>query len=61
MISRLKAFAHEIQTELGKVSWTNRQQLIESTKVVLMSVALMALFIWICDGILTFIMRWVLR
>ena len=61
MFARLKTFTHEVRTELGKVSWTGRQQLIESTKVVLVSVSLMALFIWICDGILTFIMRWVLR
>ena len=61
MFARFKTFTHEVRTELGKVSWTNRQQLIESTKVVLVSVALTAFLIWICDGILTFMMQWVLR
>ena len=61
MLARIKTFTQEVRTELGKVSWTGRQQLIESTKVVLASVFLMALFIWMCDFILSTILRRMMR
>ena len=61
MFTRFKAFTQEVRTELSKVSWTTRQQLIESTKVVLASVFLMALFIWICDMIFSSALRWVIK
>ncbi len=61
MFARLKTFTQEVRTELGKVSWTGRQQLIESTKVVLVSVFLMALFIWICDLTFSTILQRVIR
>ena len=61
MFAKIKAFTQEVRTELGKVSWTNRQQLIESTKVVLASVFLMALFIGVCDFVLSTVLRRMMR
>lgn len=61
MRARLKTFTQEVRTELGKVSWTGRQQLIESTKVVLMSVCLLALFIWMCDVAFSTLLQLVIR
>ena len=61
MLTRLKLFTQEVRTELGKVSWTGRQQLIDSTKVVLVSVCLLALFIWICDVMFSTLLQLVIR
>ena len=61
MVARIKTFIGEIRTELAKVSWTSRHQLIESTKVVLMSIFLLALFIGACDFLLSRLMQWMLR
>jgi len=60
-LTQVKTFTQEVRTELGKVSWTTRQQLIESTKVVLGSVFLLALYIAICDFILSHTMRFLMR
>jgi preprotein translocase subunit SecE len=42
-------FLKEVKTELGKVSWSNRQELIGSTLVVIVITFITALFIGIID------------
>ncbi|MBI4436899.1 MAG: preprotein translocase subunit SecE [Candidatus Omnitrophica bacterium] len=61
MIGRVKKFAQEVKVELGKVSWTSRQELWGSTLVVVASVILLALFIGLCDFILAQLIRRVIR
>ena len=42
-------FIKEVRAELGKVAWSTREELIGSTIVVLVSLAILSLFIGICD------------
>jgi preprotein translocase subunit SecE len=51
MFARISSFINEVTVELKKVSWPTRSELIGSTIVVIISVAVMAIFIGICDFI----------
>lgn len=57
----IKKFITEVKTELKKVSWSTREDLIASTIVVLTSVALLALFIGICDLVLSRVINFIIR
>ncbi|MFA5411607.1 MAG: preprotein translocase subunit SecE [Candidatus Omnitrophota bacterium] len=46
-------FLQEVRQELGKVSWSSRQELIGSTLVVIVVTVIMALFIGIIDLLLS--------
>jgi len=61
MIARIKKFAQEVRVELGKVSWTSREELWGSTLVVIASVALLSLFIGLCDFIMAQVIRRLIR
>lgn len=60
-MAKIKQFIIEVKTELKKVSWSTREDLIASTVVVLVSVALLALFIGACDFILSRIINILMR
>ena len=45
------------EAEMNKVSWTSKEDLIRSTTVVLMSVVLMAVFLFVVDRLWTFILQ----
>jgi len=49
MANKALRFVNEVKTELKKVSWSTRDEIISSTTVVLISVALLAIFVGICD------------
>ena len=51
--TRIKSFFGEVRTEMGKVSWPDRTELVGSTAVVFVSVILLALFIGACDFVLS--------
>lgn len=42
-------FLNEVKVELGKVSWSNRQELMGSTFVVITVTAILAFFIGVID------------
>ena len=46
-------FVSQVKTEMKKVSWPTRDELMSSTLVVLVSTLLLALFIGICDLVLS--------
>jgi len=46
-------FIKEVRQELGKVSWSNRQELMGSTVVVISITAILTVFIGITDLILS--------
>ncbi len=60
-ITRFINFIKESRAELGKVTWSNRKQLISSTIVVMITVALVALFIGIIDLILSRVVTIILQ
>jgi len=54
-------FLQEVRQELGKVSWSNRQELIGSTVVVIAITFLTALFIGLIDLLLSKILSLVFK
>ena len=46
-------FIKEVRAELGKVAWSTREELISSTLVVIVTTAIVAVFIGIIDLILS--------
>ena len=49
MANRAVRFVTEVKTELKKVSWPTRDELIASTVVVLVTVAILSVFVGFCD------------
>ena len=54
-------FINEVKLELKKVSWSTKQELINSTIVVIVAVAILAVFIGICDLVLSNAVKFILR
>ena len=50
-------FMRESRTELRKVVWPTRKETTQTTLVVMAVVALVAIFLWMIDGILSWIVR----
>lgn len=48
-MKKIVAFFGEVKTELGKVSWSTREEVFGSTMVVIVLTAFMALFIGVID------------
>jgi preprotein translocase subunit SecE len=48
----VKVFATEVVNEARKTTWPERQELIESTLVVIVSVVLLSVFVGVSDKIL---------
>jgi len=61
MIAKVKNFITEVTVELKKVSWPTKNELIGSTMIVIVSVAILATFIGICDFIFSRAIHLVLR
>lgn len=55
--SRVKKFLREVRTELRKVAWPNRKELITYTIVVLVSVLVVSVYIYGVDVIVSGILR----
>jgi len=49
MSNKVAGFLNEIKIEMTKVSWPTRNELMGSTIVVLVSLAMLAAFIGVCD------------
>ena len=56
----LVRFFKDIRTELKKVIWPTRQQLVNNTVTVLLTCLVVGMVIWIADGALTKIVEWTL-
>ncbi|MFA5499716.1 MAG: preprotein translocase subunit SecE [Candidatus Omnitrophota bacterium] len=50
-------FLNDVKLEMGKVSWSTKDELIGSTIVVLVSLAILSIFIGICDVVLSTIIN----
>ena len=57
MIERIKLFLAETRTELKKVTWPTREELKESTQVVIVSTFIVTAFVGIVDQILSRVIR----
>lgn len=56
-IERIKLFLSETRTELKKVTWPTREELKESTRVVIISTFIVTVFVGVVDQILSRIIR----
>lgn len=57
MFEKLKTFLHETKNELKKVTWPTKEELKESTRVVIVGAFLLTVFIGIVDQILSRIVK----
>ena len=53
MANKFVNFLKDVKLEMGKVSWSTKDELIGSTIVVLVSLAILSIFIGICDVVLS--------
>ena len=53
MANKFANFLNDVKLEMGKVSWSTRDELIASTIIVLVSLAILSIFIGICDVVLS--------
>ena len=53
-LARTREFLKEVQVESTKVSWPTRNELRDSTVVVIVTVLIVSVFIGIVDRVLTF-------
>ncbi len=56
-IEKIKLFISETRTELKKVTWPTREELKESTKVVIISTFIVTIFVGVVDQVLNRIIR----
>jgi preprotein translocase subunit SecE len=54
MLARAREFVKEVQVEATKVSWPTRNELRDSTIVVIVTVLIVSVFIGIVDRLLSF-------
>ena len=57
MILKTKQFIQEVLVELKKVSWTTRQELIDSTWIVLLTATILGVLIGVMDFALSKFLR----
>ena len=57
MWEKISTFISEVRGEFSRVSWPTRENLISSTRVVLIFSAVFAVFIGLFDLIISFILR----
>ena len=49
--SRIKRFFRELRSELKKVVWPSKRQMVNNTLIVLLCVLVVGIFIWVFDGV----------
>jgi preprotein translocase subunit SecE len=57
MFEKLRRFLGEARIEMGKVTWPTREELKESTKIVIVATFVVTIFIGVIDQLLTLIIR----
>ena len=60
-IKKIQTFISEVRTEMQKVNWATREELIGSTTVVLMTMFILSSFIGVTDFILSYFLAILLR
>jgi preprotein translocase subunit SecE len=61
MFGRISTLLGEVRSEMLKVTWPTRDELTNSTSVVLTVSAAMAVFIFFADAVLSFVMNQILN
>jgi len=61
ILEATKQFLREVWLELNKVNWSSRQQLIQSTKVVILGAFATAIYLGAVDFVFSAILTWFLE
>jgi len=61
LIAQVREFIKDVQVESGKVSWPTRNELRDSTMVVIAMVLILILFVYLADAVLRFMLGWVFK
>lgn len=61
MANKISRFVGEVKTEMKKVSWSTKKELISSTWVVIISISLLAFYIGIVDFLISRVVNLVIR
>jgi len=56
-VQRLGAYLGEVGVEFKKVSWPDRQELIDSTYVVISFIVILAITVLCCDKVIAFVLQ----
>ena len=56
-MGRIRRFISETMAELGRCTWPNRQQLFESTVLVVVNIAILACFVAAVDWVAAWVIR----
>jgi preprotein translocase subunit SecE len=59
--SRVTRFFREVKSEMKKVSWPNKKELISYTGVVFVAVVFVSILIWFCDTAFAKMLEVILR
>jgi preprotein translocase subunit SecE len=60
MVTRVREFVQEVLAEFRKVTWPSRQELVNSTVVVIAVTVVLSLFLGGVDIVLARVVEWVL-
>jgi preprotein translocase subunit SecE len=60
VVGRVKEFVQEVLAEFRKVTWPSRQELVNSTVVVIVVTVILALFLGGVDIVLARVVEWIL-
>jgi preprotein translocase subunit SecE len=60
-IAQAKQFYADTRSEMRKVSWPNRQEVVGTTVVVMVAVAVFGLYFFVVDSILGRTLNWILQ
>ncbi len=57
IVQKIKTFTSDVVKEMKKVSWPTKEQLKESTGVVIITTIIFTIFIFLIDKVMEFIVR----
>jgi len=57
MLEKIRKFLSEIKAEMRKVTWPTREELKESTKLVIIATFVVTVFVGLIDQILSLVIR----
>jgi preprotein translocase subunit SecE len=57
MVAKIKKFVNEVVAEMKKVSWPSKEQLRESTVVVIVVTGIITAFTFVVDEIMTLVIK----
>ena len=58
LTGKVRTFVSDVVTEIRKTSWPSRQELVESTWVVIVMVLFLGMYTAVCDRVLIELLGW---